>query len=130
MEEIIKHIKELQPQERNILLLRLMRDKVISFFDFSNAYVKVLEIENDDNRNKLIEAETCVLEGIIADESPAKDNVRRKSQLRSLYLLNQSKRFNMEDTNKKLEYDEETARNYSWYERQKKTIEAPEKMYK
>ncbi len=120
MEEIIKQIKELQPQERNILLLRLMRDKVISFFDFSNAYVKVLEIENDDNRNKLIEAETCVLEGIIADKSPSKDKIRRKSQLRSLYLLNQSKRFNMEDTNEKLQYDEKTARKYSWYERQKK----------
>lgn len=48
-----------------------------------------------------------------------KDKTHKNVIQRSLYLLNNSKRFQIEKLNKKFAYDEKEAKKLSWYERDK-----------
>ena len=95
-----------------------MIEKKLSFVSLSNAYVEYLEQIKEDNENKLIEAETCVMESFIYNRKD-KDAASHNSALRALYLLNKSNRFNVQAENKKYNYNEEEARKLSWYERNK-----------
>lgn len=114
--ELSKKTKE----EVEFLLYLLLIEEKVSFTTLTSAYVKYLEHVKDDAQNKLIEAETCVLESFIYNKDDD-DESSHKSALRALYLLNKSKRFNgLDDWNKKYGYNEEEAKQLSWYERNKK----------
>ena len=97
----------------------ILQKKKLSFKNLSEAYVQYLEDENDDRLNQLIEAETVVLEDISSQRKIATDKTKRKHQLRALYLLNKSNRFMMNETNDRLQYNEDEAKQLSWYERNK-----------
>lgn len=115
-DELSKKNKE----EVEFLLFLLLTEEKISFTTLTSAYVAYLEHVKNDNQNKLIEAETCVLESFLYNKGD-NDEASRKSTLRALYLLNKSKRFNgLDDWNKKYGYNEEEAKQLSWYERNKK----------
>ena len=105
-------------------LFRLMVKEKLSWDDLNRAYVKYLEATKKDMTNQLIEAETCVIESF--QNKKVKDDKKDKSYYnhtqRCLYLLNQSKRFNMGKLNEKYKYDEEFAKTMSWYEREKERI--------
>lgn len=104
--ELSKKSKE----EIEFLLFLLLAEKKFSFTTLTSAYVAYLEHVKDDNLNKLIEAETCVLESFIYNKDD-NDEASHKSALRALYLLNKSKRFNgLDDWNKKYGYNEEEAK--------------------
>lgn len=118
--EIKSEIKKLDSDVRLSLILSLLKDKTISFKDISESYVKVLENENDDKLMQLMESEVCILEHMINAQHRTKKDDKEKTYQRSLYLLNNSKRFNMEEMNKHFEYDEDKAKELSWYEREKK----------
>ena len=118
--EIKSEIKKLDNEVRQILILSLLKDKTISFKDISEAYVKALENENDDKLMQLIESELCIMEHMINAQYRTKKGDKEKTYQRSLYLLNNSKRFNMEEMNKHFEYDEDKSKELSWYEREKK----------
>ena len=96
-EELSKHDSE----EIRLILYLLMIEKKISYTTLTKAYIRYLEEKEEDNQNKLIEAETCVLESFIYNKDND-DESSHKSALRALYLLNKSKRFNgLDDWNKK-----------------------------
>lgn len=115
-DELSKKSKE----EVEFLLYLLLVEEKISFTTLTSAYVAYLEHVKNDNQNKLIEAETCVLESFLYNKGD-NNEASRKSTLRALYLLNKSKRFNgLDDWNKKYGYNEEEAKQLSWYERNKK----------
>lgn len=115
-DELSKKNKE----EVEFLLYLLLVEEKISFTTLTSSYVAYLEHVKNDNENKLIEAETCVLESFLYNKGD-NDEASHKSTLRALYLLNQSKRFNgLDDWNKKYGYNEEEAKQLSWYERNKK----------
>ena len=119
IDELIKKPKE----EILYALFMLMCKDKLSWDDLNKAYVKYLEATKNDMTNQLIEAETCVMESFLDKKTKDKSKVKdyRHTQ-RCLYLLNKSKRFNIDVTNEKYEYNEEFAKTMSWYEREKENM--------
>ena len=116
--DVYHKIEKWRPETIKHLFFLLLCEKKVSFKELSESYVEALEFDNTDKLKQLIEAETCVLENIICSNKP-KDKTHKNVIQRSLYLLNNSKRFQMETLNKKFAYDEEEAKKLSWYERDK-----------
>lgn len=113
--------------EIDYVLLCLLRKKKIDFIRLSNLYTQYLEESFDDCLNQLVEAETCVMESFFdkkfVSDSPNELKGDKLSNYqhtqRSLYLLNKSKRFNMDSLNNKFRYNEDIGKQMSWYERNK-----------
>lgn len=116
--DVFHKIKEWKTDNIRYLFFLLLCEKKVSFKELSESYVEALEVDNTDKLKQLIEAETCVLENIVCSNKPKKQTHQNAIQ-RSLYLLNQSKRFQMKDLNEKFGYDEKEAKKLSWYERDK-----------
>lgn len=117
--QLKEELSKKKSEEIQFLLQLLLIEGKFSFTDLTKAYVAYLEHTKEDNENKLIEAETCVLESFLYNKDDD-DEASHKSALRALYLLHQSKRFNgLDDWNKKYGYDEKEAKQLSWYERNK-----------
>lgn len=119
IDELIKKPKE---EILNALFMLMCKDK-LSFDDLNRAYVKYLEATKNDMAYQLIEAETCVIESFFNKKTKDKRKETDYNHTqRCLYLLNQSKRFNMGKMNEKYQYDEEFARTMSWYEHGKERM--------
>lgn len=116
--ELLEKLSEKSKQEIEFSLTVLMLKEKIDFVNVSNSYVACLEQIKEDRLNQIIEAETCVLESFMHKKGNKREDNRKHTQ-RCLYLLNQSKRFNMGKLNEKYEYDEELGKKMSWYERNK-----------
>lgn len=112
-------------EEIQLAIIVLLVQNKLDFIDVSNAYTVYLETIKEDQLNKLIEAETCILESFLhekvksKDKDKSKDKSNWKHTQRCLYNLVQSKRFNLDKYKKDYNYDEETAKSFSWYERNK-----------
>lgn len=117
--ELIENLAEKPNAEIKYALMILMQKKKIDFLDLNAAYVDYISGIEEDRLNQLIEAETCVMESLFYDKNNKKSKGNVSSIQRRLYLLNQSKRFNMDSMNSAFEYDEEKAKSYSWYEKNK-----------
>lgn len=114
MQELAK-----KPQnEIEFVLTTLMLDGKIDFISVNKSYIAHLETIREDQDNKLVEAETCVLQSFI-NKKGNKNSADNKHTQRCLYLLNQSNRFNMVELNKKYNYDEALGKRMSWYEKNK-----------
>ena len=116
--DVYHKIEKWKPETIKHLFFLLLCEKKVSFKELSESYVEALEFDNTDKLKQLIEAETCVLENIVCSNKP-KDKTHKNAIQRSLYLLNNSKRFQMKKLNEKFGYDEEEAKKLSWYERDK-----------
>lgn len=117
--ELLEELSQKSRHEIEFCLTALiLRDK-LDFVSVSNAYTQALKEINDDQLNKLIEAETCVMQGFLHKMGGKKESDQLATQ-RSLYLLNKSRRFQMQSLNKQYSYDEEIGKTASWYERNKK----------
>lgn len=116
--ELIEELLNKPKEEIKYALLALMLKGKIDFLDLNATYIRCLNLENEDKLNKLIEAETCVLESFHHKKGTKKDYDIKHTQ-RCLYLLNKSKRFQLNDLNEKYGYNEEEAKQYSFYERNK-----------
>ena len=121
-DELLKYSKE----EINSALFCLLLKEKIDYTELPKMYVKALEKMNEDKENKIIEAETIIMESFHDKpvKSEEKDKSRSKTNYkhtqRSLYFLNMNKRFNMKSMNEEYSYDEEKAKELSWYEQNKK----------
>ena len=118
LKDVFHKIKEWKADNIRYLFFLLLCEKKVSFKELSESYVEALEFDNTDKLKQLIEAETCVLENIVCSNKP-KNQTHQNAIQRSLYLLNKSKRFQMEELNEKFAYDEKEAKKLSWYERDK-----------
>ena len=107
--QIIELLSKKDKDEIEYALTSLMLKDKIDFINVLNAYVKALKHRSDDRLHQLIEAETCVMEGFINNIGGKTDADQNATQ-RCLYLLNQSKSFNMQSLNKKFKYDEEVGK--------------------
>lgn len=123
--ELIDKLLQKSSEEIEYALFAVLMQGKLDFVKLSNMYVKSLEAKREDMDNKMIEAETCILESFLYRKSASKDKDKSKDKSnwkhtqRSLYFLNQGKRLNMSSMNKEYEYDEEEAKKLSWYERNK-----------
>lgn len=117
--ELLAELSKKTKEEIEIVLVSLMLTDKIDFMSVNTAYVQSLQYIKDDMLNRLIEAETCVLESFIYDKMSKKKGCEDSIQ-RRLYLLNESKRFNMASMNEQFSYDVQRAKELSWYERNKR----------
>jgi hypothetical protein len=105
----------------------MLNTEKVNFKDLSETYVKYLETRKKDLLYQLMEAEICVSEHLIDVKHETKGGRRPKGHKedkdnhiqRSLYLLNKSNRFNTKHLNEYFNYNEEKAKELSWYEREK-----------
>lgn len=118
--ELIEELSNKPNEEIKYALLALMLKDKIDFIDLNASYVEYLNSIKEDRLNQLIEAETCVIESFHCKKNN-KNEYDIKHTQRCLYLLNQSKRFKMDKLNEKYGYNEEEAKKYSWYERNKES---------
>lgn len=116
--EIIDELSRKPKDEIRYALLTLMLKGKIDFLDLNASYVECLNSIKEDRLNQLIEAENCVIESFHRKKSN-KNEYDMKHTQRCLYLLNKSKRFQMNKLNEKYGYKEEEAKKYSWYEQNK-----------
>lgn len=116
--ELMKELSKKSNEEIRYCLLYLMIKRKIEFKDLSESYVSLLENKDDDNKNKLIEAGTNILESLLYDKFNKKQCTQDSIQ-RRLYFLNKQEQFNMGDINKKFNYDENKGEKLSWYENNK-----------
>lgn len=119
--EIIEELSKKPKDEIQYALLVSLLDNKIDFLDLNQSYIECLNRIKEDKLNQLVEAETCVCESLLYDKFPKKKAAQDSIQ-RRLYLMNQSKRFNMTSLNEKFSYDEEKAKELSWYYRNKNRL--------
>lgn len=117
--ELLDELSKKTKYELKYALVSLMLAGKIDFLDVNSAYIDSLKEINENNFNKLFEAESCVLESFYRNKGNKREYDKKHTQ-RCLYLLNQSNSFNMADLNEKYEYDEEFGKKMSIYERNKK----------
>lgn len=110
--ELLEQLSKKPKNEVECGLLVLMMQSKIDFLSVQQAYVQYLEKLKERNLCQQIEAETCVMESLMYSRKP-KNEQEEISVQRRLYLLNQSKRFQMGRLNEKFNYDEERAKTYS-----------------
>lgn len=110
--ELLEQLSKKPKNEVEYGLLVLMMQGKIDFLSVQQAYVQYLEQLKERNLCEKIEAETCVMESLMYSRKP-KNEQEEISVQRRLYLLNQSKRFQMNRLNDKFNYDEERAKTYN-----------------
>lgn len=118
---LIEELSNRTKEELEYSILILLFKKKISYEQLSKEYVKTLEAWNQDKNNLFLEACTCVLESFSYKRKTDTD-FNKKSVQRALYLLNNSKQFNLQKLNDKYNYNEEEAKKLSWYERNKSNV--------
>lgn len=112
--ELLKELSKKPKGEIEFGLSALMLQNKIDYVSMSNAYVNSLDCINKDKSDELTEAVVCLMDIMLISKKKLTSDGKAAVQ-RSLYLLNQSKRFNMEDINAKLEYNEDEAKKLSHY---------------
>ena len=110
--ELLEQLSKKPKNEIEYGLLVLMMQGKIDFLSVQQAYVQYLEQLKERNLCEKIEAETCVMESLMYSRKP-KNEQEEISVQRRLYLLNQSKRFQMNKLNEKFNYDEQRAKTYN-----------------
>ena len=116
--DLINELTQRTPDELEYAIFILLVQKKIDYKQISDNYVKALELWNKDKEKQFSEACMCVLESFSRKRRNDTDYDKKAIQ-RALYLLNQSRRFNMEKLNEKYGYNEEEAKKLSCYEREK-----------
>ena len=121
MEQLMRKSKD--EVENVILHLMLNPDKTkrIDSHRILGLYMKSIEIQNIDRKDRLTESNTCILDLLLNFKKETKNN--SKSIHRALHNLNESRQFNMNGLNEKYGYDRERDKNLSWYEREKECKE-------
>lgn len=110
--ELLEQLSKKPKNEVEYGLLVLMMQGKIDFLSVQQAYVQYLEQLKERNLLQQIEAETCVMESLMYSRKP-KNEQEEISIQRRLYLLNKSKRFQMNRLNEKFNYDEGRAKTYN-----------------
>jgi len=117
MEQLMRKSKD--EVENVILHLMLNPDKTkrIDSHRILDLYMKSIEIQIMDIKDRLTESNSCILDLLLNFKKETENN--SKSIHRALHDLNESRQFNMKSLNEKYGYDREKDRSLSWYEKEK-----------
>lgn len=121
LEKIIPTLNNEDIEYVEYVLAKLLIAEKIDYIKLSNAYMNYLKEKKHDDQNKICEASNCIFDLIY--NRPNKTKEDKIINQRSLYFLNQNKNTQMKKYNEKYGYNEDTAKQYSWYERNKKEEE-------
>lgn len=106
--------------EIDMAILTLMIKGKLDSHRVFDIYMKTIEHDKQDLKDRLIESNSTILDLILNLKKPAskrKDviSLADKAIQRGLYNLNMSKQFNMKSLNEKYSYDEDKGKKLSWY---------------
>lgn len=106
--------------EIDIAILILMIKGKLNSHKVFDLYMKAIEHDKNDLKDRLIESNTNILDLILNLKKPSskqKDviSLADKAIHRGLYNLNTSRQFNMKSLNEKYGYNEDEDKKLSWY---------------
>lgn len=106
--------------EIDMAILTLMIKGKLDSHRVFDIYMKAIEHDKQDLKDRLIESNSTILDLILNLKKPVskrKDviSLADKAIQRGLYNLNMSKLFNMKSLNEKYSYDEDKGKKLSWY---------------
>ena len=121
--EILNELLKCKNEEIDYAILSLMIKKKLDSHKVLDLYIRAIEYNIDDIRDRLIESNTTILDLLINLNGPkSKKEITEKSTYnaihRALYNLNTSKQFQMTKINEKYGYNEDEAKHLSWYWRE------------
>ena len=106
-----------------VILILMIKGKLDSHRVF-DLYMKSIEHDKKDLKDRLIESNTNILDLILNLKKPSSKqknviSLADKAIHRGLYNLNTSRQFNMKSLKEKYGYDEDEDKKLSWYWREK-----------
>lgn len=125
--ELLDELLKCSNEEIDYAILSLMIEKKLDSHRVFDLYMRAIEHDKDDIRDRLIESNTSILDLLVNLKEPeSKKEITKKythnAIHRALYNLNTSKQFNMTDMNEKYGYNEDEAKHLSWYWREHNEI--------
>ena len=120
--EILDELLKCSNEEIDYAILSLMIKKKLDSHRVFDLYMKAIEYDRDDIKDRLFESNSTICDLLIGLKTP---NLKKSSQRtiqwvnnaihRALYNLNTSKQFQMDILNEKYGYNEEEDKKLSWY---------------
>ena len=122
--ELLNELLKKTNEEIDYVILELMIKGKLDSHKIFDLYMKCIEHNNNDLKNRLTESNTSILDlilNLVMPKSKKKSTVdlANKAIHRGLYNLNTSGQFNMQSLNEKYNYNEEVDKKLSWYWRTK-----------
>jgi len=122
--ELLNELLKKTNEEIDYAILYLMIKGKLDSHRMFDLYMKCIEHNNNDLKDRLTESNTSILDLILnlaMSKSKRKSTVElaNKAIHRGLYNLNTSGQFNMRSLNEKYNYNEEEDKKLSWYWRTK-----------
>ena len=116
--EILNELLKCKNEEIDYAILSLMIKKKLDSHKVLDLYIRAIECNIDDIRDRLIESNTTILDLLMNLNGPkSKKEITEKSTYnaihRALYNLNTSKQFHMTKINEKYGYNEDEAKHLS-----------------
>ena len=121
--EIFDELLKYENEEIEYAILSLMINKKLNSHKVFDLYMRAIEHDKDDIRDRLIESNTSILDLLVNLKEPkSKKEITKKythnAIHRALYNLNISNQFQMTKINEKYGYNEDEAKHLSWYWRE------------
>lgn len=121
--EILNELLKCRSEEIEYAILSLMVNKKIDSHKVFDLYMRAIEHDKDDMRDRLIESNTSILDLLMNLKEPKSNKETTKKYThnaihRALYNLNISNQFQMKEMNEKYGYNEDEAKHLSWYWRE------------
>lgn len=122
--ELLNELLKKTNEEIDYAILYLMIKGKLDSHRMFDLYMKHIEHNNNDLKDRLTESNTSILDLILnlaMPKSKRKSTVdlANKAIRRGLYNLNSSRLFNMQSLNEKYNYNEDEDKKLSWYWRDK-----------
>lgn len=123
--EILDKLLKCSNEEIEFAILSLMIKKKLDSHKVFDLYMKAIEYDRDDIKDRLIESNSSIIDLLTYLKEP---NLKKSSEKtkkgvlnaihRALYNLNTSEQFQMARMNEKYGYNEDEAKHLSWYWRE------------
>lgn len=125
--EILNELLKCSNEEIDYAILSLMIRKKLDSHKVFDLYMRAIEHDIDDIRDRLIESNTSILDLLVNLKEPKSNKEITKKHTynaihRALYNLNTSNQFQMTKMNEKYGYNEDEAKHLSWYWREHNEI--------
>lgn len=103
--ELLKELLDKPKQELEYAITTLMIKEKINFLTINESYVKYLELTKKNQKDRLYEASSCLVEQLIYNGKPKAREAAKNAQDRSIYFLDSTNQFQLDAIKKRLNYD-------------------------
>lgn len=125
--EIFNELLKCRNEEIEYVIFSLMINKKLDSHKVFDLYMRAIEHDRNDVRDRLIESNTSIFDLLMNLKEPKSNKEITKKYAhnaihRALYNLNTSNHFQMKEMNEKYGYNEDEAKHLSWYWREHNEI--------